>query len=157
MKICVLGLLHLGTVIAACVADKGHNVIGIDHNQNSIKNLNDGKAPLFEPKLNELIKKGINSGNLKFSYNIKDALINAEVLWVAIDTPIDNNDTADIGYVEDQVIKIIPFLHKNTIILISSQMPVGTIKKIENFVLESFPQKKLALLVLQKIFVLVVR
>jgi len=144
MKICLLGLWHLGSVISACIASKGHHVIGVDNNQNIIKNLNDGKAPLFEPKLNELIKKGLDSDNLKFAdkKNIKEELLNVEILWVAIDTPVDENDKADINYVEEQVIDILPYLKKNIIILFSSQMPVGSIKKMETFVLRNFPEKK---------------
>ena len=63
MNICVLGLWHLGSVISASVL-KGHKVIGIDQNTKIINNLNRNKAPIYEPHLNKLIKKGISSGNL---------------------------------------------------------------------------------------------
>ena len=67
MNICVLGLWHLGSVISASVASKGHKVIGIDENTKIINNLNRSKAPIYEPHLNKLIKNGLNSGNLTFT------------------------------------------------------------------------------------------
>ncbi len=143
MKICVFGLWHLGSVISACIASKGYEVVGFDEDKNIIKNLNAGKAPIYEPSLNSLIKKGLDYGNLFFSNNIKKALSKAEILWVAIDTPVNLNDKADINYIISRVKKIIPKLKKNVIILFSSQMPVGSIKKINNFVKKNFPKKKI--------------
>jgi UDPglucose 6-dehydrogenase len=66
MKVCVLGLWHLGSVISACIASKNHFVIGIDENLANIKNLNKNKAPIFEPGLNELIKKRSKIQKLNF-------------------------------------------------------------------------------------------
>tara|TARA_B100002019_G_scaffold276367_1_gene275117 strand:- start:8034 stop:9317 length:1284 start_codon:yes stop_codon:yes gene_type:complete len=141
MNICVLGLWHLGSVISASVASKGHKVIGIDQNTKIINNLNRNKAPIYEPHLNKLIKKGISSGNLTFTDNKKKA-INAEILWVTFDTPVDENDNADTNYVMNQVKEIMPYLKKNVVILFSSQLPVGSIKKIKFFSDNSFPEKK---------------
>ncbi len=144
MKICVFGLWHLGSVISACIASKGYEVVGFDEDKTIIKNLNAGKAPIYEPSLDELIKKGLDYGNLFFSNNIKKALSKTEILWVAIDTPVKLNDKADINYIISRVKKIIPNLKKNVIILFSSQMPVGSIKKINNFIEKNFPKKKIS-------------
>ena len=141
MNICVLGLWHLGSVISASVASKGHKVIGIDENTKIINNLNRNKAPIYEPRLNELIKKGRKSGNLIFTDDKKKA-INAEILWIAFDTPVNKSDNADINYVEKQVRKIMPYLKKNTVILFSSQLPVGSIEKMQFFSEKKFPEKK---------------
>ena len=141
MKVCVLGLWHLGSVISACIASKGHKVIGIDKNIRIIKNLNNNKAPIFEPNLNQLIKKGLNSGSLIFT-NDKKKIIDTEVLWVAIDTPIDESDNADVNFVEQQVKEMLPYLKKNVVILFSSQLPVGSIKKIQYFSEKNFSKKK---------------
>lgn len=67
MKVCILGLWHLGSIISACIASKNHEVIGIDENLRNIENLNKNKAPIFEPGLNELIKKGLKSNKLIFT------------------------------------------------------------------------------------------
>ncbi len=141
MKICVFGLWHLGSVISACIASKDHEVIGIDENINNIKNLNKNKAPILEPGLNGLIKKGLKSKNLVFT-NDKKKANSAEILWVTFDTPINENDKADVSFVEEQVKKIMPNLKENVVILFSSQLPVGTIKKIQRFSDKKFPKKK---------------
>ena len=141
MNICVFGLWHLGSVISACIASKDHEVIGIDENINNVKNLNKNKAPILEPGLNELIKKGLKSKNLVFT-NDKKKANSAEILWVTFDTPINENDKADVSFVEEQVKKIMPNLKENVVILFSSQLPVGTIKKIQRFSDKKFPKKK---------------
>ena len=141
MKVCTLGTWHLGSVISACIASKGHKVTGIDENFRNIKNLNKNKAPILEPGLNELIKKGLKSKNLIFT-NDKRKANSAEILWVTFDTPVDENDNADVLFVEEQVRKIMPYLKENVIILFSSQLPVGTIKKIQKFSKKKFPKKK---------------
>ena len=141
MKVCIFGLWHLGSVISACIASKNHEVIGIDKNLRNIKNLNKYKAPILEPGLNNLIKEGLKSKNLIFTNDKKKANI-AEILWVTFDTPIDENDNADVHFVEEQVKKIMPHLKENVVILFSSQLPVGTINKIQKFSEKNFPKKK---------------
>ena len=141
MKICVLGLWHLGSIISAAVASKGHKVIGIDEDTKIINNLNRNKAPIYEPYLDKLIKKGRSLGNLSFTED-KKKVNSAKILWVAFDTPVNDNDNADINYVENQVKKIMPNLKKDTVILISSQLPVGSIKKMKSFSEKKFPEKR---------------
>ena len=89
MKICVQGLWHLGSVTAACLAYVGHDVVGLDDDLSNINNLKQGKAPLFEPGLDKMIDNAINKGHLRITKNSKDAISDAEVLWVTFDTPID--------------------------------------------------------------------
>ena len=140
MKVCVLGLWHLGSVISACMASKGHKVLGIDRNLRNIKNLNNNKAPIFEPGLDELIKKGLRSKKLIFT-NDKKKANSAEILWIAFDTPLDENDNAVVFIVEEQIKKIMPHLKKNVVILFSSQLPVGTIRKMQEFSKKNFMKK----------------
>lgn len=130
MKVCVQGLWHLGTVTAACLASLGHEVIGLDFDAKTIKNLNKGIPPLFESKLEELIHNGIESNKLKFTTDIKD-IENIDLLWIAYDTPVDEDDNANINFVVSEVNKVLPSLNDDTIILFSSQMPVGSIKNLE--------------------------
>jgi UDPglucose 6-dehydrogenase len=103
MRVCVQGLWHLGSVTAACLASIGHEVIGLDSDQAVISSLNEGKAPLFEPDLNPLIAEGIKSGRLRFTSDMASACKDAEVLWVTFDTPVDDNDVADIHFVLNQI------------------------------------------------------
>jgi UDPglucose 6-dehydrogenase len=141
MKVCVYGLWHLGTVISACLASVGHNVVGLDASQKTIANLKQGKAPLFEPGLNELLQTGIAERRLRFTTDIGDAVSDKEVLWVAFDTPVDDDDRANVEFVMNQVKSVLPALCDGTIVLVSSQVPVGSIRKLEAFVRDNLANK----------------
>ena len=142
MNICVQGLWHLGSIISSSLASKQHEVIGLDSDKTVIDNLNIGKAPLLEPGLNDLLKNGIDNGNLSFTNDYSLALSKTELLWVAFDTPVDEDDNANTRYIEEQILRALPFLNNGVIILVSSQMPVGSVKKLEEIALVKFPERK---------------
>jgi UDPglucose 6-dehydrogenase len=144
MKICVQGLWHLGTVTAGCLASVGHDVLGLDFDQNVIQNLQNGEPPIFEPGLSDLIKSGIADGKLSFVANSEQLTKDIELLWITYDTPVNEDDEADVEFVIDQVAKVFPFLPDNVTILISSQMPVGSIKKLEKIAQKSYSEKSLS-------------
>ena len=143
MKICVQGLWHLGSVTAACLASVGHDVVGLDGDSNNISNLNQGKAPLFEPGLDEMIQNEINQGHLRFAQSSREALADAELLWVTFDTPVDEEDHADVEFVLGKIKSVLPELNDGTVVLISSQIPVGSIKKLEYFVKDNYIKKQI--------------
>lgn len=137
MKVCVLGLWHLGTVTAACLASGGHQVTGLDFDESVIANLRVGKPPLFEPGLEDLVIKGIQAGSLGFSTDPAQAVHEAQVIWVAYDTPVDDDDNADVDYVIERVKRLFPHLNSGQEVLISSQLPVGTSKHIEKLFMDT--------------------
>ena len=132
MKVCVLGLWHLGTVTAACLASAGHQVIGLDFDAETVARLQQGQPPLFEPGLEDLVKRGLAEGRLRFTTDMADALRGAQVLWVACDTPVDDEDRADVEFVVEYVSRLFPCLEAGTLVLISSQLPVGTTRRLEH-------------------------
>src|SRR6202046_212521 len=101
MNVGVLGLGHLGSVTAGCLAKLGHRVVGMDFDEARIADLSKGIAPIFEPGLEELIRRGLSSGNLRFTRAVNDAK-DIDVLWVAYDTPVDSDD-ADTEFVMAQI------------------------------------------------------
>ncbi len=135
MKITVLGLWHLGCVTAACCA-KHFEVIGLDFDEANVARLNQGQAPLFEPGLNELITEGIAAGRLSFTTDAKAACAAAAVLWLTYDTPVNENDESDAEFVLANLRRALPQLPKGALVLISSQLAVGTCAKLE----KEFPQ-----------------
>jgi len=139
----VQGLWHLGSVTAACLASVGHDVVGLDGDSNNISNLNQGKAPLFEPGLDEMIQNEINEGHLRFAQSSREAVADAELLWVTFDTPVDEDDQADVELVLGKIKSVLPELNDGTVVLISSQIPVGSIKKLENFVKDNYIKKQI--------------
>jgi UDPglucose 6-dehydrogenase len=141
MNVCVQGLWHIGTVTAACMASLRNRVVGLDFNAETIVNLKRGVLPLFEPGLDALVKQGMASGQLSFSSDPEGAAMGCEVLWVTYDTPVDDDDNADIDYVVGQIEKILPHLPAGATVLISSQMPVGSVKRLEAVANARFAKK----------------
>lgn len=140
MKVCVFGLWHLGSVTAACLASGGHEVTGLDFQEAVITNLKNGRPPLFEPGLEVLVKKGISEGKLGFTTDVKKAICGAKVIWVTYDTPVDEDDRADVNYVIDRVARLFPELESGQQILISSQLPVGSTHRLEAMLAEKRPE-----------------
>lgn len=130
MKIVVQGLWHLGCVTAACCA-KHFEVVGLDFDAANVAKLNQGQAPLFEPGLNELIAAGIATKKLSFTTDAKIACAKADMLWLCYDTPVNDKDESDVKSVLANLRKALAHLPKGALVLISSQLPVGTCAKLE--------------------------
>jgi UDPglucose 6-dehydrogenase len=125
-----VGLWHLGSVTAACLAAAGHSVVGLDFDQEVVEGLRQGRPPLFEPGLAELTAKGLAQGNLSFSTDPAHAVSNADIVWVAFDTPVDDDDKADTAFVTTRVERLFPFIRAGAAIVISSQLPVGSTRAL---------------------------
>jgi UDPglucose 6-dehydrogenase len=125
MKIGVAGLWHLGVMYAAGFAKLGHNVIAYDPNPDSITVLKNGDLLVFEPQLREMLLENLNKGNLKFTNDESD-LKDVDLFVLAYDTPVDDEDNADVDFVITEFTRIAEHLNSNAHILISSQLPVGS-------------------------------
>lgn len=143
MQVGVLGLWHLGSVTAACLAAAGHEVTGCDPDATTIEHLDRGQAPLFEPGLDALLQAGLARGKLRFLPDPATAFAEVDLLWVTFDTPVDEDDRADTAMVETQIQSVLADLRDGTVVLVSSQLPVGTIKRLEEFARRTLPDKKL--------------
>ena len=143
MKVCVQGLWHLGPVTAACLASVGHDVAGLDFDKDTIQGLQLDKPPISEPGLAELIQKGREAGRLSFFTSPREALNGVELLWVTYDTPVNENDEADVDFVVEQLTLALPHLAVGTTVLISSQMPVGSIRRLESIAQKLCPTKSI--------------
>jgi UDPglucose 6-dehydrogenase len=139
VNVCVIGLWHLGTVTAASLASVGHHVIGLDFETEVVEKLGQGIPPLFEPGLEDLVKSGLSQGTLRFTADLADAVSQAEVLWCAYDTPVDENDDAQVDFVVERLERTFPFITNGTLVLISSQLPVGSTKLLERRYREQYP------------------
>lgn len=131
MKVCVLGLWHLGSVTSACVAALGHDVIGCDPDSVVVAGLNAARPPIGEPGLPELIQQQQHAGRLTFTSLLADAVTPAQVLWVTFDTPVDEDDRADVESVIAAVERTFPYLRDCVLVLISAQLPVGSTRQLE--------------------------
>lgn len=147
MKVAVVGLWHLGCVTAACLAKLGHEVIGYDPLSHVISELQHRKPPIFEPGLTDLISEGIQNKKLSFTTNTDD-LRDAEIVWVTFDTPVDDEDKADTQFVMLQVEKLFPVIQDNAVLIISSQLPVGTASQLQARFKTLYPAREIAFAVM---------
>jgi UDPglucose 6-dehydrogenase len=131
VKVAVLGLWHLGSVTAACAAAAGHTVTGWDPDAAAVASLQSGVAPVAEPGLPELLRAGLASGALRFTATLADAVGEADLVWVAFDTPVDDEDRADVETVVGHVRAALPLVRSGALVLSSSQLPAGTIGRLE--------------------------
>ena len=144
MKVCVLGLWHLGTVTSACLASYGYDVVGLDHDKDLVKNLGKGQLPVFEPGLGDLVEKGLTKGRLCYSTDIKYSLKDTNVIWITFDTPVNENDTADVEFVVKQITELYPHLPNGSIVLVSSQLPVGTTRHLKHLYDQKFSNRSVS-------------
>jgi UDPglucose 6-dehydrogenase len=138
-KICVVGIWHQGAVAAACLADLGFQVVGIEQDEGRVQNLNVGKAPLFEPGLDELLSKGIQAGNLSFTTSLKEGLSETPNIFIMFDTPVDENDEIDLSGIFATAQEMAPDLLPGSMILVTAQVPVGTCGQIARLIREVNP------------------
>jgi UDPglucose 6-dehydrogenase len=124
VKVVVYGLWHLGSVTAACVAPH-YRTVGLDLDDAVVRGLAEGRAPLHEPDLDDRLAEGLRSGRLAFTSSPAEALPEADVLWVTFDTPVDDRDQADVGFVRARLEAIAPRVPAGCLVLVSSQVPVG--------------------------------
>jgi UDPglucose 6-dehydrogenase len=129
VRVAVAGLWHLGTVTAACCAFGGHDVIAFDDDSDVVLNLTKDKLPVEEPGLAQLITEGVVARRLSFTDNAP-AAANSDVLWICYDTPVDENDIADTDFIFSRVERLVRQVSPDTVVLISSQVPVGSTARL---------------------------
>ena len=121
----VIGCGYVGGVSAACFAELGHSVDCIDIDADRIAIYNTGRSPIFEPGLDPLIERGLSNGRLRFMSRYPDAL-EAEIVFIAVNTPGSHEGAADLRWVRDAVSSVASRLRPNSIIVNKSTVPIGT-------------------------------
>ena len=132
MKIVVAGTGYVGLVTAVCLSEVGHNVTCVDVNEEKIKILNEGKSPIYEPGLEELMLK--NRDLLTFTLDSKNAYKNADVIFIGVGTPEKKDGSANLKYVYEVAKEIAQSIEKDCIVVVKSTVPIGTNKKIEKYI-----------------------
>jgi UDPglucose 6-dehydrogenase len=130
MKVVVYGLWHLGTVTAACLAEAGCDVLGLDPDAQVTGRLQEGCPPIAEPGLAEIVASGLASRKLSFTTDPAAALEGAQLLWVTFDTPVNENDEADVAWLRRRLDSVRPLVSPDTTVLLSSQVPAGFTRQI---------------------------
>ena len=127
MRMTVIGTGYLGATHAACMAELGHEVLGIDVDEHKIEALQNGRVPFYEPGLPEVLERNIASGRLRFTTNYEEAAQFANVHFIGVGTPQQRGSyAADTRYVEAVIDSLVPHLEGEHLILGKSTVPVGT-------------------------------
>ena len=129
--IAVMGTGYVGLATGACLASLGHRVVCLDIDASKIELLQNGQIPIVETGLEELVRTGLKKGTLSFTTEISEAIPNAEVVFLCLPTPQDDDGSADLSYVEKAVGDIREVLRTGAILVNKSTVPVGTAIRIE--------------------------
>lgn len=132
MRLCVIGVGYVGLVTGACLSDLGNNVICVDIDKKKIRNLKKNILPIYEPGLEELIKR--NKSRLKFTTNIKEGIKKSDIIFIAVGTPPRENGEADLTYVKDVAKAIGKYINGYKIIIDKSTVPVGMGDLVESII-----------------------
>ena len=126
MRICFVGTGYVGLVTGTCFAEKGNDVCCVDIDNKRIEDLNSGIIPIYEPGLEELVKKNREAGRLSFSTEIKEGIKNAQLCFIAVGTPPSSNGSADLAQVLNALDSIGSCIDHSCFIVVKSTVPVGT-------------------------------
>ena len=143
MKLCMIGTGYVGLVSGTCFSDLGNKVICADIDKNKINKLNSNKIPIYEPGLEELVKKNFDQKRLSFTTDIISAIQNSDIIFICVGTPTKKkSNTADLKHVFQAVNLIAQNINKYKIIVTKSTVPVTTGDKIEKIIKSKNRKKK---------------
>ncbi len=140
-QICVVGVGYVGLVTAACFSDLGNRVVALDVDDQRVENLKKGIMPIYEPGLEELVKRNVQSGRLTFTTSYEDALKGAEFAFIAVGTPSGLDGNADMKYVESAARSIAENMTAPVIIINKSTVPIGTGDWVSDIVNSAQPKQ----------------
>ena len=135
-KICVVGTGYVGLIAAVGLSDFGNSVVGVDLNEEKINLLKQGKSPIYEPGVEDYLKRNLESGRLSFTTEIEKTIQDSSVIFIAVGTPEKENEEADLSYVEAVVNTIAENLNDYKVIVTKSTVPVGTNRWIKELLSE---------------------
>lgn len=139
-RIAVFGTGYLGATHAACMAELGHEVLGVDVDEAKLEKLAAGKVPFYEPGLDEVLRRNIDAGRLKFTSSYSEAAEFATVHFIGVGTPQRKGEfAADVSYVDSLIENLAPLLTEPAVIFGKSTVPVGTASRLANRVRELAP------------------
>ncbi|MGA2191838.1 MAG: UDP-glucose/GDP-mannose dehydrogenase family protein [Nitrospirota bacterium] len=141
MNICVVGSGYVGLVTGACFAEFGLRVTCVDKDEKKIEDLNAGVIPIYEPGLEEMVKKNVKDGHISFTTKLAEAVEKALVIFIAVGTPPKEDGSADLSYVEEVAESIARNMNGYKVIVTKSTVPVGTGERIRAIISRSQKEK----------------
>ena len=143
MKLCIIGTGYVGLVSGVCFSDVGNKVYCVDKDKKKMDLLNNGKVPIYEPGLEEILKKNLRQKRLIFTSDLKKAVINSDIIFICVGTPTKkNSNSAELKYVFNVARELKKIIKSYKIIITKSTVPVTTGDKIES-ILGNLKKRKL--------------
>lgn len=134
MYLTVIGTGYVGLVAAACFADSGNNVIGVDNDAQKIAQLQQGYAPIYEPGLEELLERNMREGRLRFTTDLAGAVRDSEIIFIAVGTPSNSDGSVDLSQVFTVAEEIARAMNSSKIVVLKRIVPVGTAERVQELV-----------------------
>ena len=145
MRVTMIGAGYVGLVSGVCFADFGHDVVCVDKDERKIALLREGKMPIYEPGLDELVKDNVSEGRLSFTTDASEAIRNADAVFIAVGTPSRRGDGhADLSYVFAAAEEIADLMQGYTVVVTKSTVPVGTGDEVEKRIRARRPDAEFA-------------
>ena len=141
MNITIIGTGYVGLVTGTCFSDMGNEVYCVDVLEEKIQSLKKGIVPIYEPGLEELIKRNYERGNLHFTTNLKEGLDNSELCFIAVGTPMGEDGSADLQYVRQVAKQIGQTIIHDIIVVDKSTVPVGTADEVKTIIQEELDNR----------------
>ena len=141
MKIAIVGTGYVGLVTGTCFAEMGTETYCIDVDETKINNLKEGIIPIYEPGLEEMVKRNYKAGRLHFSTNLKDVLPDVNVVFSAVGTPPSEDGSADLQYVRNVAKAIGENINDYTLVVTKSTVPVGTSDLVKEIIAEELKKR----------------
>jgi UDPglucose 6-dehydrogenase len=145
MKVTVFGIGYVGLVQAAVLAEVGHEVMCIDVDEKKVENLKKGQIPIFEPGLTPLVQQNYEAGRLRFSIDAQEGVAHAQVQFIAVGTPPDEDGSADLQYVTAVARTIAQYMTDDKVVIDKSTVPVGTADKVRQVISSVLAERQSAL------------
>ena len=140
MRIAVVGSGYVGLVTGACFAESGVNVTCVDVDKEKIRKLKEGTIPIYEPGLEEMIRRNAEKNRLVFTTDLKEGIEGSEVIFIAVGTPPGEDGSADLRHVLDVAREIGRIFTRHIVVVTKSTVPVGTSEKIRKTIQQELRQ-----------------
>lgn len=143
MKIAIVGTGYVGLVTGTCFAEMGTEVYCVDVDKKKIDNLKQGIMPIYEPGLEDLVRRNLQAGRLHFTTDLKDCLNEVEILFSAVGTPPDEDGSADLTYVLEVAHSVGRYMSGYLLVVTKSTVPVGTARKVREAIQEELDKRNM--------------
>ena len=140
-KIAVAGTGYVGLVAGVCFAEVGHNVVCVDIDENKVELMKNGKCPIYDENLEELMIKNYKKGKINYTTDYKEAYKDADAIFIGVGTPEQEDGSANLAYVATVSRQIAESVEKDCLVVVKSTVPIGTNDKVEQFIKDSLVHK----------------